>query len=111
MQEQYAAHLSGYTTWNQLEHGQQWILYPEIIGKNLSLDETCLSNGDLYTILTNKAAKDKKGALVAMVKGTVSDTVIEVLHKILESKGEGNNFRPCSQPWSESLNVAFLRLS
>ena len=30
---------------------------PENIGENLSLDETCLSNGDVYTILTNKAAK------------------------------------------------------
>lgn len=86
LQEQYAAHLSGYTSWKQLEHAQQWILYPENIGENLSLDETCLSNGDLYTILTNKAAKGKKGALIAMVKGTVSDTVIEVLHKIPESK-------------------------
>ena len=30
-------------------------------GENLSLDETCLSNGDVYTILTNKAAKGRKG--------------------------------------------------
>ena len=36
-------------------------LYPENIGENLSLDETCLSNGDVYTILTNKAAKGRKG--------------------------------------------------
>jgi transposase len=50
------------------------------------LDETCLLNGDLYTILTSKAAKGKKGALVGMVKGTVSDTAIEVLHKIPEAK-------------------------
>ena len=40
----------------------------------------------MYTILTNKAAKGKKGALVAMMKGTDSDTIIEVLHKIPESK-------------------------
>lgn len=58
----------------------------ENFGENLSQDETSLSNGNLYTILTNKAKKGKKGALVAMVKGTVSDTVIEVLHKIPESK-------------------------
>lgn len=60
LQEQYAAHLSGYTTWVQREHAQQWILFPENIGEYLSLDETCLSNGDLYTILTNKAAKGKR---------------------------------------------------
>ena len=44
-----------------------YLLYPENIGENLSLDESCLSNGDVYTILTNKAAKGRKGALVAMV--------------------------------------------
>ena len=27
----------------------------------MSLDETCLSNGDVYTILTNKAAHGGKG--------------------------------------------------
>jgi len=31
-----------------------------------------LSNGELYTIITNKAAKGRKGAVVAMVKGTNS---------------------------------------
>ncbi|WP_231367538.1 hypothetical protein [Gillisia sp. JM1] len=29
------------------------------MGKYLSLDETSLSNGELYTILTNKVAKDQ----------------------------------------------------
>jgi len=38
-----------------------------------------LSNGELYTILTNKAAKGKKGVLVAMVKGTKAEDVIEAL--------------------------------
>ncbi len=41
----------------------------------MSLDETCLSNGDVYTILTNKAARGGKGALAAMVRGVASDTV------------------------------------
>lgn len=84
LQEQYAVHLSGYTSWNQGEHAQNWIIYPENMGEYLSLDETCLTNGDLYTILTNKAANGKKGALIALVKGTVSDTVIDILHKIPE---------------------------
>ncbi len=69
-----------------MDHAEKWILFPENIGEYLSLDETCLSNGDLYTILTNKAAKGQKGALVAMIKGTVSDTVIEILNKIPEAK-------------------------
>ena len=48
----------------------------------MSLDETAFSNDDLYTILTNKKAKGKKGALMAMVKGTKAETVIKILHRI-----------------------------
>lgn len=46
------------------------------------MDETCLSNGDVYTILTNKAAKGRKGALVAMIRGVATDTVSSVLKKL-----------------------------
>ena len=52
------------------------------MGSYLSIDETAFSNGDLYTILTNKKAKGKKGAIIAMVKGTKADAVIQILHKI-----------------------------
>lgn len=48
------------------------------------MDETSLSQGELYTIVTNKEAKGKKGALVAIVKGTVSKTVISVLQRLPE---------------------------
>ena len=58
------------------------MLFPQNLGPNLSIDETSLSRGELYTIITNKEAKCKKGALVAMVKGTVSKNVIEVLNEI-----------------------------
>jgi len=36
------------------------LIYPENIGEKLSLDETSLSKGELYTYLTNKSAKEKK---------------------------------------------------
>jgi hypothetical protein len=52
----------------------------ENIGKRLSIDEP-LSNGELYTILTNKAAKGKKGAIVAMIAGTKAQTVIAIIEK------------------------------
>lgn len=58
------------------------MLYPENIGEHLSIDETAFTNGDLYTILTNKSGKGKKGTLVAMIKGTKSDDVLSVLYKI-----------------------------
>ena len=48
----------------------------------MSLDETCLSNGEVYTILTNKAAHGGKGALAAMVRGVASDTVSRILKKV-----------------------------
>jgi transposase len=48
----------------------------------MSLDETCLSNGEVYTILTNKAAHGGKGALAAMIRGVASDTVSEILKKV-----------------------------
>ena len=41
-----------------------------------------MSDGELYTILTNKAAKGKKGSIVAIIAGTKAETVIDVLQKI-----------------------------
>lgn len=80
--KQYKDHLSDYQSWDQKDHANEWILFPENIGTNLGLDETSLSNGELYTILTNKAGKGKKGTLVAMIEGVGSENVIEVLKKI-----------------------------
>ena len=39
-------------------NAEEYILFPENIGADLSLDETCLSNGEVYTLLTNKARMD-----------------------------------------------------
>ena len=50
------------------------------------MDEVCLSNSELYTIVTAKRAKGKKGALIAIVKGTKSDVVIEHLKRISTTK-------------------------
>ncbi len=82
--QQYKEHLSDYKHWNQKDHAEDWVLFPDNIGSHLSIDETSLSNGDLYTIVTNKAAKGKKGCLVAMVEGTESEKVIQVLNRIPE---------------------------
>lgn len=46
------------------------------------MDETCLSQGELYTLVTNKSGKGRKGSLVAMIKETKSKTVIEQLSKL-----------------------------
>jgi len=52
------------------------------MGSYLSIDETAMSNGELYTIVTNKEAKGKKGSLVAMISGTKAEVLIEHLQKI-----------------------------
>lgn len=59
-----------------------YMLFPENFGKDMSLDETSLSNGEVYTILTNKAAHGGKGALAAMVRGVASDTVSAILKMV-----------------------------
>jgi len=86
--QQYKEFLSSYKTWDQKKHAQEWILFPKNIGSRLSLDETSLSNGELYTILTNKAGKGQKGTLIAMIEGTDSASVIAVLNRIPEKVRE-----------------------
>lgn len=49
--------------------------FPSNLGEHLSIDETSFSNGELYTIVTNKDGHGKKGSLIAMIKGTKSDDV------------------------------------
>lgn len=63
-------------------HACQWMLFQQNIGPALSIDETAFSSGELYTIVTNKQAKGRKGSLVAMIKGTASDFLKQILHKI-----------------------------
>lgn len=83
---QYKDHLSGFHSWGQKSHAADWVLFPENIGPHLSIDETALTNGELYTVVTNKAGKGKKGTLVAMIAGTQAQKVIEVLEKIPEQE-------------------------
>ena len=66
------------------KHAQEWLVFPENIGTQLSIDETSISQGELYTVLTNKAAKGRKGSIVAIASGTASDPIIEVLERIPE---------------------------
>lgn len=82
MQSQYKDFLSDFKAWDQKSHAKKWLLFPRNIGKRLSIDETSLSNGELYTIVTNKFGKGRKGTIVAMVAGTKADNVIAVIEKI-----------------------------
>jgi len=57
-------------------------LYPENIGEYLSIDEVSLSQGELYTFVTNKKGKGKKGTLVASIKGTLTKDIVSALSKL-----------------------------
>lgn len=58
------------------------MLFPENLGEYLSIDEVSLSQGELYTFITNKSGRGKKGSLVASIKGTKSSDIIFVLEKL-----------------------------
>lgn len=75
----YKEHLSDYGTWDQKEHAQKWLVFPQNMGTHISIDETSVSNGELYTIITNKAAKGQKGSVIAIIEGVSSEVVIQVI--------------------------------
>jgi transposase len=83
------------------------MLFEHNLSPYLSIDETALSNGELYTIVTNKAAKGKKGALVAMIQGTQADKIIEVLQMIPEHLRK--RVREVTIDMAASLNLAVRR--
>ena len=84
-ERQYKRHLSGYRQWKDTPeglHAGQWRGFPQNIGPHLSIDETSLSRGELYTIVTNKEAHGRKHSIVAIVLGTDSDVVLRALRQI-----------------------------
>lgn len=82
LRKQYKEVISGFREWAEADHANEYLIFPDNIGENLSLDETSLSNGDVYTLLTNKAGKGKKGTLVAIIQGVSADNINKILRKI-----------------------------
>lgn len=78
--------MSDFKQWKEKPHARQWLIFPQNIGSYLSIDETALSKGELYTIITNKKAKGKKGAIVGIFAGTRVEPIIEQLLKISAKK-------------------------
>lgn len=79
--KQYKEYLSDFREWDQ-GLTVDALVYPKNFGPRMSIDETSLQNGELYTIITNKDKKGKKGALAALIKGTKANTVIEALRSV-----------------------------
>ena len=85
-EKQYKEALSGFRRWDQLEHAAEWLLFPENVGQRLAIDESSLSNGELYTFVTNREAHTREQSLVAVVAGTKAEDVITVLQRIDEER-------------------------
>ena len=83
--KQYKDVLSGYRTWESLNHADQWLVFPENFGPNMAIDETSLSDGDLYTIITNRDRHGREGCLAAIIAGTKAETVNAALEHVDDS--------------------------
>jgi len=76
LRRHYKNHTSGFREWAQRDHASRYLLYPDNIGPDISIDEVSLSRGELYTIVANKQAKGRKGSTIAIIQGTrVADLV------------------------------------
>jgi len=73
--------LSNFREWEKLVNPKA-LVYPENFEKWMSIDETALSTGEVYTVITNKDAHGKKGALAALIMGTKAEIVSEALRKV-----------------------------
>ena len=85
-ERQYKEVLSGYRQWSELSHADEWLIFPENIGRRLCIDETSMSNGELYTIVTNPEHNAGKGTLVAIIEGVASENIIKTLQLIPEDR-------------------------
>ena len=85
-EKQYKETLSGFRDWDQLDHADSWLLFPENIGPHLAIDESSLSNGELYTFVTNRDRHTGEESLVAVVSDTKSEDGIQGLKRVDEEE-------------------------
>jgi transposase len=81
LEKQYKEHLSVFREWEKNINADA-LVYPENFGEFMSIDETALSNGELYTVITNKDRHGRKGCLAALIKGTKNEIVSAALSKV-----------------------------
>lgn len=97
----YRDHLSDFQTWKERDHAHQWLIFPDNIGKHLSIDEVEVTGGELYTIITNKEKHGKQGCLVAIVEGAKAETVSAAVCKIPQKLRE--NVKSITRDLAESM--------
>ena len=112
-EKQYKETLSDFRHWDQLEHADEWLLFLENIGPRVAIDESSLSNGELYTFVTNREAHTREQSLIAVIAGTKSEDVIAVLQRIDEH--QRNAVEEVTLDLSESMRkivrIAFSKAS
>jgi len=105
LQRHYKKLVSGFKDWKQLTHAEDYLVYPENITDRLSIDEVSLSKGELYTFVTNKNINVKnKQSLVAVINGTESKTIQEVLEKLPLDKR--NQVKEVSMDMARNMSLA-----
>jgi len=67
-EKQYKEILNGFRERDQLAHTEMWLFFPNNIGPRLVIDELSLSNGELYTLVTNRGARTREQSLIAIVQ-------------------------------------------
>ena len=75
----YRNRISGYAEWCDSALCSGFYFNADNIGPYMSLDETCLSNGEVRTFLTNKDGHGGRGTLAAAIPGTKSNDIISIL--------------------------------
>lgn len=101
---QYKEKLSGFRQWNKKSHALDYLIYPKNIGEQLAIDETAVSNGELYTILTNKLKKGKKGSIVGIFKGTKASEIISHIRKHIPAHSR-NRVKEITLDMAGSMNL------
>ena len=106
-EKQYKEILSGYRDWSEFSHAEEWLVFPENMGASICIDETAPSNGELYTLVTNRESHGRKGTIIAIVQGVAADKVVEALMRIDESKR--NLVREITMDMSNSMRLIAKR--
>lgn len=57
-------------------------VFPQNMGEILHIDEVALSNGELFTLVTNPKSRAKQNTIVAIIEGTKASDIISVLNDI-----------------------------
>lgn len=81
LEKQYKEVLSNFREWEKGVNPKA-LVYPNNFGKWMSIDEVALSKGELYTVITNKDAHGKKGALAALIEGTKNEVITKALAQV-----------------------------